>query len=108
MPLRTQDFFLNVKDILRKPESTSVSAHNYRQAEKDLQDKYANYYFFCFTASIFSCLYCPYVEFPNMRHGSQIYRGFHTVLGIVVVAVCINVLSIIYHNCCQKNHTSVV
>jgi len=34
------DFFLNVKDILRKPESTSVSAHNYRQAEKDLQDKF--------------------------------------------------------------------
>jgi len=31
------DFFLQVKDILRKPENVSANAHNYREAEKSLQ-----------------------------------------------------------------------
>lgn len=31
------DFFLTVKDILRKPENVSLSAHNYRDPEKALQ-----------------------------------------------------------------------
>ena len=34
-----QDFFLNVKDILRKPEENTPSAHNYHELEKDLQEK---------------------------------------------------------------------
>ena len=34
-----QDFFLNVKDILRKPEDNTPSAHNYHELEKDLQEK---------------------------------------------------------------------
>ncbi|KAJ7387868.1 hypothetical protein OS493_001216 [Desmophyllum pertusum] len=34
------DFFLNVKDILRKPEDTTPSAHNYHELEKDLQEKF--------------------------------------------------------------------
>ena len=40
--LAFQDFFLNVKDILRKPEDTTPSAHNYHELEKDLQDKYGS------------------------------------------------------------------
>ena len=35
-----QDFFLNVKDILRKPEDMSPSAHNYHDLEQDLQEKW--------------------------------------------------------------------
>lgn len=31
------DFFLSVKDILRKPENVPVDAHNYQDAEKSLQ-----------------------------------------------------------------------
>lgn len=31
------DFFLSVKDILRKPENVPLDAHNYRDAEKSLQ-----------------------------------------------------------------------
>ena len=34
-----KDFFLNVKDVLRKPEGTSPSSHNYHELEKDLQEK---------------------------------------------------------------------
>eukprot|EP00795_Rhopilema_esculentum_P011490 gene11490-21706_t len=34
------DFFLNVKDILRKPESTTVSSHDYRNLEKDLSARF--------------------------------------------------------------------
>ncbi|KAL9955644.1 hypothetical protein ACROYT_G036997 [Oculina patagonica] len=34
------DFFLNVKDILRRPEDTTPSAHNYHELEKDLQEKF--------------------------------------------------------------------
>ncbi|XP_015769615.1 PREDICTED: cysteine--tRNA ligase, cytoplasmic-like [Acropora digitifera] len=34
------DFFLNVKDILRKPEDTAPSAHNYHELERDLQEKF--------------------------------------------------------------------
>ena len=43
---RFQDFFLNVKDILRKPEDTTASAHNYHELEKDLQDKYVLAWFY--------------------------------------------------------------
>ena len=41
-----QDFFLNVKDILRKLEDTTPSAHNYHELEKDLQEKYVLVYSF--------------------------------------------------------------
>lgn len=34
------DFFLNVKDILRKPEDTAPSSHNYHELERDLQEKF--------------------------------------------------------------------
>jgi len=34
------DFFLCVKDILRKPENVPLNAHNYRDAEKDLQNSF--------------------------------------------------------------------
>lgn len=34
------DFFLNVKDILRKPEDTAPSSHNYHELETDLQEKF--------------------------------------------------------------------
>lgn len=34
------DFFLSVKDILRKPEAVSPSAHNYHEAEKELQNNF--------------------------------------------------------------------
>ena len=85
MPLRTQDFFLNVKDILRKPESTSVSAHNYRQAEKDLQDKYGSVTSFAVQHLSFRVLCCPLLEFRPKRHFSHFYRGIHTVVNVVVV-----------------------
>ncbi|XP_066919805.1 cysteine--tRNA ligase, cytoplasmic-like isoform X2 [Clytia hemisphaerica] len=34
------DFFLTVKDILRKPENMKIDAHNYREAEKTLQTNF--------------------------------------------------------------------
>lgn len=34
------DFFLAVKDILRKPENVPLDAHNYREAEKSLQNSF--------------------------------------------------------------------
>ena len=37
--IKLQDFFLNVKDILRKPEVTTPAAHNYHELEKELQEK---------------------------------------------------------------------
>jgi len=34
------DFFLNVKDILRKPENVSLTAHNYKKEEQELQKNF--------------------------------------------------------------------
>ena len=71
--LAFQDFFLNVKDILRRPEDTTPSAHNYHELEKDLQDKYGS---LCFPllAWIYkgilssNCLFLIHVPFKGSKH----------------------------------------
>lgn len=56
--LSPQDFFLNVKDILRKPEDTSPSAHNYHELEKDLQEKWATISFPLFYFALIFVISC--------------------------------------------------
>lgn len=57
------DFFLNVKDVLRKPEGTSPSSHNYHELEKDLQEK-----FLAKKAAVHDAL-CDSIDTPSaMRH----------------------------------------
>jgi len=63
------DFFLNVKDILRKPEDTSPSAHNYHDLEKDLQER-----FLAKKAAVHEAL-CDSIDTPTaLRHMQELVK----------------------------------
>lgn len=64
-----KDFFLNVKDILRKPEDTTPSAHNYHELEKDLQDKFLGK-----KAAVHEAL-CDSIDTPSaLRHMQELVK----------------------------------